>query len=78
MFEDVVGGVYRMLWPVSLSHQEDPRTGQDRRDGAEKSGAKLGVRLLCAPPPPRTHPFRTITPILAPEPSVLVRKAPTK
>ena len=75
MFEDVVGGVYRMLWPVSLSHQEDPRTGQDRRDGAEKSGAKLGVRLLCAPHPPCTRPSRTIAPILAPEPSVLVRKA---
>ena len=59
----------------ALSHQEDPRTGQDRRDGAEKSGAKLGVRLLRAPPPPRTQPFRTIVPILAPEPSVLVRKA---
>ena len=57
MFEDVVGGVYRMLWPVSLSHQEDPRTGQDRRDGAEKSGAKLGVRLLCAPPPPPHSSF---------------------
>ena len=37
---------------VSLSHQEGPRTGQDRRDGEEKSRAKLGVRLLCAPPHP--------------------------
>ena len=60
---------------MSPSHQEDPRTGQDRRDGAEKSGAKLGVRLLCAPHPPCTRPSRTIAPILAPEPSVLVRKA---
>ena len=38
MFEDVVGGVYRMLWPVSISHQEDPRTGQDRRDDAGGPG----------------------------------------
>ena len=53
---------------VSPSHQ-------DRRDDAEKSGAKRGVRLLCAPHPPRTRPSRTIAPILAPEPSVLVRKA---
>ena len=60
---------------VSLSRQEGPRTGQDRRDGAEESGAKRGVRLLCAPSPPRTHPSRTVAPILVPEPSVLVRKA---
>ena len=60
---------------MSLSHQEDPWAGRDRRDDAEKFGAKLGVRLLCAPPPLHTHPFRTIAPILAPEPSVLVRKA---
>lgn len=62
--------------PFSPGRPPDwPGLAQDRRDGTEKSGAKLGVRLLCAPPPPRTHPFRTITPILAPEPSVLVRKA---
>ena len=61
--------------PLSLSHQEDPWAGRDRRDDAGKFGAKLGVRLLCAPPPLHTHPFRTIAPILAPEPSVLVRKA---
>ena len=60
---------------LSLSHQEDPRTGWDWRDGAERSGAKRGMRLLCAPHPPRTRPSRTIAPILAPEPSVLVRKA---
>ena len=60
---------------MSLSHQEDPWAGRDRRDDAEKFGAKLGVRLLCAPPPLHTHPFRTIAPILAPEPSVPVRKA---
>ena len=35
-----------------LSHQEGPWTGGDRRDGTEKSGAKRGVRLLCAPPHP--------------------------
>ena len=60
---------------LSPSHQEGPRTGQDRRDGAEESGAKRGVRLLCAPSPPRAHPPRTVAPILVPEPSVLVRKA---
>ena len=60
---------------MSLSHQEGPWTGRDRRDGAEKFEAKLGVRLLCAPPHLAPTPFRTIAPILAPEPSVLVRKA---
>jgi len=58
---------------VSPSHQEDSRTGQDRRDDVEKSGAKRGVRLLCAPPPP--DPSRTTTPIPGPEPPFLVRKA---
>ena len=60
---------------MSLSHQEDPRTGQGRRDGAEKSGAKRGVRLLCVPPHPRTHSSRSTTPIPVPGPPVLVRKA---
>lgn len=34
---------------MSLSRQENPRTGQDRRDGAKRSGAKRSVRLLCSP-----------------------------
>ena len=51
---------------VSPSHQ-------DRRDDAEKSGAKRGVRLLCAPPLP--DPSRTTTPIPGPELPFLVRKA---
>ena len=60
---------------VSLSRQEGPRTGQDRRDGAEGAGSKRGVRLLCAPRPLCAHPSRTVVPVLAPEPSVPVRRA---
>ena len=67
-------------WSTPDPHSEPfspgrPRTGQDRRDGAEESGAKRGVRPLCAPPPPRAHPSRTVAPVLAPEPSVPVRRA---
>ncbi len=60
---------------MSLSNQEDPRTGQDRRDGARRSEAVQGGAAPCAPHPLRTHPSRTVAPIPVPEPPVLVRKA---
>ena len=61
--------------PFSPERPPDWRTGQDRRDDTERSGATQGVAAPCAPLPLRTYPSRSTTTIPVPEPPILVRKA---
>lgn len=61
--------------PFSPERPPDWRTGQDRRDDIERSGATQGVAAPCAPLPLRTYPSRSTTTIPVPEPPILVRKA---
>ena len=82
----VSGGVwwYRRTHPagpaepmclLSLSHQQDPRIGQGRRDDAGGSRRRRSVRPRARRPRAAPIPSRSTALIPAPEPPFLVRKA---
>ena len=52
----------RITFPVIETFSTNPRTGQDRCDGARGPGATQGSAAPCAPRPLRTRPSRATVP----------------